>query len=534
MSELLKPAEATIDEPLQIDHNVGEKALQSLEQEDFVESDAVRALHQEWESGSWDDCGDVYENIDQILPWQDLVELSQVARARILESEVDGYDTLRGISREFYQEHEEIMDSYMLETAVQRYLKAELYGDLEPTVQFYASCRLERALDSIQHGLELNYFYGNEEYEAYRDTLKAEMPGISPYYMHLYGDAMVDGELAPDPGPLLIPPQDEAIFILNQDIIQKYCVSVGSKYPMVDDYLDIEPYLMAILGKNEATVTALQETLAEEGYTDVKVYLQDDFNENPEQIRAEIDANYKAYQAKELVKEMARIEMHQAYHDFLANQVFEQVDQSAIVATIAPFVEKIDTDFWDQLVKQRATDMEAADRAAIEYLADVLSLQDEMKLKYFDDVAISWSGQLAHWKKEVRLNLARVNSDISALNSIAHEMFHEYQDCEADRFGSIYNPDSMNENWAELPRACLYEFNNRNYIEAEKDYEAYRGQLIEQEARAFADAIQKKKYRNITKDSREWSEQMYTKNESRKSSQGLGQRILRWLGKGKK
>lgn len=218
----------------------------------------------------------------------------------------------------------------------------------------------------------------------------------------------------------------------------------------------------------------------------------------------------------------------------MANQVFEQVDQSVIATTIAPFVEKIDTSLWDKLEKQRATDMEAADEATLEYLADILGLQGEIKLKYYDDEDISWSAQLVHQNREVRLNLARTHFDADALDSIAHEMFHEYQFSEADRMRPLYGSGYLYENWAELPRGYLYDFNRRNYIRAESDYSGYTNQLIEREARTFACAIQSKKYRDMMHGSREWSERMHSENESKESSQGMGQKILRWLNRGRK
>lgn len=239
MGEILQHREASTNEPQPNNLDVGVKAIQNLEREDSVESDAVRALREEWESGYWDDYGDIYDDIDQLMPWQDLVELSRTARASILESEVDGFELLDDISAEFYQEHEEIMDGAMLKTAVQRYLKAELYGDLEPTVQFYVPCQLERALDSIRQGLELGYYSDDDEDTAYSDAVRRGIPGGSPYHVHLYSDTMIDGKLVPDPGPLLMPPQDEAVLVLNQGIIHEYDVLAGGAYPIVHNYLDI-------------------------------------------------------------------------------------------------------------------------------------------------------------------------------------------------------------------------------------------------------------------------------------------------------
>ena len=80
-------------------------------------------------------------------------------------------------------------------------------------------------------------------------------------------------------------------------------------------------------------------------------------------------------------------------------------------------------------------------------------------------------------KNLIVINLAHIECPQEIVNTIAHELWHTHQFEEAKN-GTTH-------------KAQLYALNFNNYISAQTDFYEYEGQLLEAEARAFANQIQK-------------------------------------------
>lgn len=82
-------------------------------------------------------------------------------------------------------------------------------------------------------------------------------------------------------------------------------------------------------------------------------------------------------------------------------------------------------------------------------------------------------------KNLIVINLAHIDCPQEIVNTIAHELWHTYQFEEAKN-GTTH-------------KSKLYALNFNNYIAAQTDFCEYEGQLLEAEARAFANQISERK-----------------------------------------
>lgn len=80
----------------------------------------------------------------------------------------------------------------------------------------------------------------------------------------------------------------------------------------------------------------------------------------------------------------------------------------------------------------------------------------------------------------IRTEHLRDGSVADVLNSICHEMYHARQ---YDIMFNAYSDPAVNATLSE------YRYNTAHYIDADDDYDGYRAQALEEDARAFAQAM---------------------------------------------
>lgn len=118
------------------------------------------------------------------------------------------------------------------------------------------------------------------------------------------------------------------------------------------------------------------------------------------------------------------------------------------------------------------------------YLADKLGVQPPPIVIPYKDVPTS-CGSYNHATNVIKVNTALYNNPKETLDTIAHETWHAYQHKCAERNETL--------------KDVLYAYNFDNYRRTSKDangktigFDEYQSQLVEAEARAFANQIKEK------------------------------------------
>ena len=163
----------------------------------------------------------------------------------------------------------------------------------------------------------------------------------------------------------------------------------------------------------------------------------------------------------------------------LSHEVFQEVDIKAAMNAVHQFGEKLDS---KKLLEIRNEMRENYQLGAIKmgrYLTEILELDESPDVIYRYDMNYNTLGKC---KRREGGDLIQINADRSnpynihrQMETIAHEYWHSYQ----------YMMSNTAEGTVQYSRSELYDYNFRNYINAEDDIEAYRKQLVEVEARLF-------------------------------------------------
>ena len=107
-----------------------------------------------------------------------------------------------------------------------------------------------------------------------------------------------------------------------------------------------------------------------------------------------------------------------------------------------------------------------------EYVEDVIGFENPPKIVYYNNpVDGDYGGYLAD-RNMLEVNEHMLYENEEAADTIAHELWHAYQHERAK------NPTSTKD--------YLYQYGFDNYVRPEDDFSAYQDQLVEAEARAFA------------------------------------------------
>lgn len=167
----------------------------------------------------------------------------------------------------------------------------------------------------------------------------------------------------------------------------------------------------------------------------------------------------------------------------LNEAVFEKVDIAAVLERTTKFAEKIDINRLSELRDELQENPEIGLTYAEGYFAEVLNLSLTPSLRTdvdLDEGTLGGCINGGEYNDRIRIDLAQHGGDMdSALVTLAHENWHSYQH---DVMRRVRNGEGSEE-LGEL--AKLYEYNNKSYVRADLDYEGYRRQLCETEARAF-------------------------------------------------
>jgi len=110
-----------------------------------------------------------------------------------------------------------------------------------------------------------------------------------------------------------------------------------------------------------------------------------------------------------------------------------------------------------------------------DYVNGVLNLDNPPNIEYYNEPEQGNYGGYNSATNTLSINEYMLHDAKEAADTVAHELWHAYQHERAS------NPQS--------PKDYQYQFGFENYIRPGDDFDAYQTQLVEAEARAFADQI---------------------------------------------
>jgi len=108
-----------------------------------------------------------------------------------------------------------------------------------------------------------------------------------------------------------------------------------------------------------------------------------------------------------------------------------------------------------------------------DYVNDVLGLENPPNIEYYNEPEQGNYGGYNPSTNTLSINEYMLYDSNEAADTVAHELWHAYQHERAS------NPQS--------PKDFQYQFGFDNYIRPSDDFDGYQSQLVEAEARAFAD-----------------------------------------------
>jgi len=108
-----------------------------------------------------------------------------------------------------------------------------------------------------------------------------------------------------------------------------------------------------------------------------------------------------------------------------------------------------------------------------EYVNNVLDLENPPRIEYYNTVEDGDYGGYNPATNTLSINEYMLHDSKEAADTVAHELWHAYQHERAS------NPHTKKD--------FQYQFNFDNYISPGDDFDGYQNQLVEAEARAFAD-----------------------------------------------
>lgn len=130
---------------------------------------------------------------------------------------------------------------------------------------------------------------------------------------------------------------------------------------------------------------------------------------------------------------------------------------------------------WEQLTVQ---EQKRAIEQLADYNAEVLGVDEKPRIVYYRKEDPSDFGGYSSQQNAIYINEYNLKNAVETADTISHEYRHKYQHERAEKL--------------ENERDLAFKEGFENYIRAENDYQGYKEQLVESDARAYAQAIKDK------------------------------------------
>lgn len=148
---------------------------------------------------------------------------------------------------------------------------------------------------------------------------------------------------------------------------------------------------------------------------------------------------------------------------------FDGIDYATDTERLDSSLENFDSSTWEglSLDEQKAAMTDLAD-----YVKDVIGFDNPPEIVYYNNPVDGDYGGYSPGSNTLEVNEYMLYNNEEAADTVAHELWHAYQHQRAN------NPQSAKD--------YQYQYGFDNYIRPEDDFAGYQDQLVEAEARAFA------------------------------------------------
>lgn len=147
------------------------------------------------------------------------------------------------------------------------------------------------------------------------------------------------------------------------------------------------------------------------------------------------------------------------------------IDEAKASEVLSPFKQGN----WEQLsIKEQK---QAVEKLA-DYNAEILGVEDKPRIVYYNTENPSDFGGYSAKQNAIYINEYNMHDAAETADTISHEYRHKYQHERADKL--------------ESERDLEFKEGFDNYIRAEDDYQGYKEQLVESDARDYAQAVKEK------------------------------------------
>lgn len=162
------------------------------------------------------------------------------------------------------------------------------------------------------------------------------------------------------------------------------------------------------------------------------------------------------------------IDYNQAFEG-LDSYDFDGINYSDNPERLDASLDSFQSDRWENLSIDEQKD---AMNGLAEYVEDVIGFENPPEIVYYNNPVDGDYGGYSAATNTLEVNEHMLYENEEAADTIAHELWHAYQHERAE------NPTSTKD--------YLYQYGFDNYVRPEDDFSAYQDQLVEAEARAFA------------------------------------------------
>lgn len=394
----------------------------------------------------------------------------------------DGSDNTSGdIGSEAMTDHSDVQGTaydqlmaYMSEHNYGRQHEAE-YSQDPQWQELNNAYRLEQGLEPID--------YGTKDWtDTHVDDVRAELVGMgipedSPELEAILQneqngiDAIRSGDSAPDVEGLMDTTSDQGDVAVPVDDITTLMDDVDAEAESSDTATDT--------GVEASDATSLMDTPIHMTQSDVDWYIENANDpESLRQMQAGIASGRIVVDADTEIPTDAAIEGgsdvppeidYDAVYSGLDSYDFDGVDVSTDVERLDSSLENFQSGTWENLStdEQKAAMSDLAD-----YVKDVIGFENPPDIVYYNNPVDGDYGGYSPGTNTLSVNEYMLYDNNEAADTIAHELWHAYQHERA------MNPQSAKD--------YQYQYGFDNYIRPDDDFTAYQDQLVEAEARAFA------------------------------------------------
>ncbi len=197
--------------------------------------------------------------------------------------------------------------------------------------------------------------------------------------------------------------------------------------------------------------------------------MQSDMTDVPAQDIPNVEQAADTVEATDMVADVPQDIDYDAVYSGLDSYDFDGIDYSSDVDRLDSSLENFQNGTWENLSvdEQKAAMSDLAD-----YVKDVIGFDNPPQIVYYNNPVDGDYGGYSPSTNTLEVNEHMLYDNNEAADTIAHELWHAYQHERA------MNPQSAKD--------YQYQYGFENYIRPDDDFTAYQDQLVEAEARAFA------------------------------------------------